>query len=90
MANLPKETFLIDTDFFQSAIVASGRSQNEVADFLGIDKGAMSLLLNGKREMKIREAVTLSKLLSLTLDQVIMRSGALAPKSRPATPKRRS
>jgi transcriptional regulator with XRE-family HTH domain len=89
MANLPKETFLIDTDFFQSAIAASGRSQNEVADFLGIDKGAMSLLLNGKREMKIREAVTLSKLLGLTLDQVIVRSGALSPKSKPTKLKRK-
>lgn len=79
MANLPKYVFQIDKAFFVKAFDNAGLSQNEVATRLKIDKGAMSLLLSGRRKMKIEEAMALAQMLDMTIDKIIAKSGATRP-----------
>lgn len=79
MANLPKYRIPIDKKFFQAAFKDVDLSQNEVADRLGIDRGAMSLLMSGRRKMKIEEAATLAQVLGVPIEKVILRSGATRP-----------
>ncbi len=77
LANLPKHTIPIDKKFFTKAFADAGLSQNKVAAELGLDRGAMSLLINGKRRMKTEEVMQLSTLLNLPVEKVIAKSGSL-------------
>ena len=77
MANLPKYTIPIDSEFFRLALKAAGISQNELAKALGIDKSSMSLVFSGKRHLTLKEAHILAIRLSLDLSVVVKRSGEL-------------
>jgi len=77
MANLPKYTIPIDSEFFRLALKAAGISQNELAKALGIDKGAMSLVFSGKRHLSLKEAHILANRLNLDLSVIVKRSGEL-------------
>lgn len=80
MANLPKHTHPIDTDFFKDAIAKADLTQNEVASRLGLDKGAMSLMIHGKRKMTMAEAVALADMLNLDVHKVLARALGVPPK----------
>ena len=82
MANLPKHTIPIDKKFFTTAFEKKGMSQNEVAEKLGIDKSAMSLMLSGKRKMTVAEAMQLAQMLDKSIETILIRSGGLRAKKK--------
>jgi transcriptional regulator with XRE-family HTH domain len=65
----------IDTKWFQNRVRDAEMSQARLAALLDIDKSALSLMLHGKREMKMTEATRLAEILALPLDQVLAHAG---------------
>lgn len=76
----------VDTRWFQNAIRNADLSQNRLAAVLGIDKGALSLMLNGKRKMTLDEAARLAEILNLPVDEVLAHAGAKLPKGPKSVP----
>jgi transcriptional regulator with XRE-family HTH domain len=70
----------VNTRWFQDKVRDAQMSQNRLAQLLGIDKSALSLMFNGKREMKMDEAARLAEVLSLPLDEVMAHAGVKVPK----------
>lgn len=68
----------IDTDWFRNRLDDRRMSQRDLARHLGLDAAAVSLMLRGKRVMKISEAVAIARLIGVTADEVLSHSGAVA------------
>lgn len=65
----------VDTDWFRARLADRQMSQRGLARALGLDAAAVSLMLRGKREMKITEAVELARLLGVPADDVMQAAG---------------
>lgn len=70
----------MNTKWFQDRVRDAQMSQNRLATLLGVDKSALSLMFNGKREMKMDEAARIAEVLSLPLDEVMAHAGVKVPK----------
>lgn len=65
----------INTAWFKARIADKRLSQRGLARLLGIDHGALSLTLRGKREMKMHEAAEIARLLGVPAEDVIENAG---------------
>jgi DNA-binding XRE family transcriptional regulator len=70
----------VNTRWFQDRVRDADMSQTKLAKLLGIDKSALSLMFNGKREMKMDEAVRIAEVLGLPIDDVMAHAGVKVPK----------
>ena len=65
----------INTAWFQNRIADRRMSQRALARALGMDPGALSLTLRGKRTMKMTEAADIARLLGVPAEEVIENAG---------------
>ena len=65
----------INTAWFQNRIADRRMSQRALARALGMDPGALSLTLRGKRTMKMTEAADIARLLGVPAEEVIEHAG---------------
>lgn len=65
----------IDTDWFQQRITDRQMSQRGLAKLMGIDPGALSLTLRGKRKMTLEEAAQIAVLLDVSTQEILERAG---------------
>ena len=77
---------VIDKRWFQDRIRDAGISQADLARQLEIDRSALSLMLSGKRSMKLEEAAGIAGVLSLDVDDVLARAGVRLPSSATSVP----
>ncbi|QMP18231.1 cI-like putative transcriptional regulator [Ralstonia phage RpY1] len=66
----------IDKVWFEDRIRARKTSQRQLAKLMGMDASAMSLMLNGKRRMRAKEAADVAGLLGVPVDEVLRHAGA--------------
>mgnify|MGYP002779439324 CR=1 FL=1 len=65
----------IDGDWFRAKLAAKHLSQRAMAKHLGIDPGALSLMLNGRRRIQLDEADSIAVFLSEPLPDVLRAAG---------------
>ncbi len=65
----------VDTRWFRDRIADKQMSQRGLARALGIDAAAVSLMLRGKREMKLAEAAEIARLLGVPAQDVLEHAG---------------
>lgn len=65
----------VDTKWFRNRLSDQRMSQRGLARQLGLDPAAVSLMLRGKREMKIAEAAAIARLLGVPADEVMTHAG---------------
>ncbi|RVH56241.1 XRE family transcriptional regulator [Sinorhizobium meliloti] len=66
----------VNYKWFSDKIVAKGLTQRAVAKHLGVDASTLSLLLHGKRRMRVEQAAEIARLLSVPVGDVMRNSGA--------------
>lgn len=66
---------MIDTDWFIAQLSERRMSQRHLARMMGIDPASVHRLLQGKRPMRFDEATQLSRLLGVTVDDVLRHAG---------------
>ena len=82
----------MDTIWFHEALDRAGKSQADLARYLGLPPSAISRMLSGARQMKLLEAVQTAAFLGVTQDEVLRHAGdgsacasfGLAAAARPA------
>lgn len=65
----------MDTKWFRDRLADRGMSQRGLARAMGLDAAAVSLMLRGKREMKLTEAAEVARLLGVPAEDVIAAAG---------------
>lgn len=65
----------VDTDWFRDRLTQRKMSQRGLARALGLDAAAVSLMLRGRREMKLTEAAEVARLLGVPAEDVIAAAG---------------
>lgn len=65
----------INTKWFRDRIADRKLSQRGLARAMGLDAAAVSLMLRGKREMKITEAAEIARLLGVPAEDVLANAG---------------
>lgn len=65
----------MDTDWFTDRIAARKMSQRGLARLMGMDAGAMSLTLRGKRKLTLDEAAQMAVLLDVSTNDVLEHAG---------------
>lgn len=82
----------MDTIWFHEALNRAGRTQADLARYLGLPPSAISRMISGGRQMKLLEAVQTAAFLGVPQEEVLRRAGE-APATRPpeaeAAPARR-
>ncbi|OHV73341.1 helix-turn-helix domain-containing protein [Ensifer sp. LCM 4579] len=66
----------VNYKWFSDKITAKGLTQRAVAKHLGVDASTLSLLLHGKRRMRVEQAAEIARLLSVPVGDVMRNSGA--------------
>lgn len=75
----------IDTRWFQHQIEDKGLSQRQLAKRMRLDPSSVSLMLRGKRHMKVQEAALIAELLGLPLMDVMAKAGISSAEAKSAT-----
>lgn len=71
-----------DTGWFRSELRKQGLTQRDLAKRLSLgDPSVVTFLIQGKRRLKPQEAVILSSLFGVTLEEVMKRAGSIEPDS---------
>lgn len=70
----------VNTKWFQDRIEDRKLSQRKLAAMMGLDPASVSMMLNGKRSIKMAEAASLSSLLGVPLDDVMFNAGLPKPR----------
>ena len=78
----------MDTDWFTDALRRVGCSQADLARHLELPPSAVSRMLRGERQMKIREALAVAQLLGVAQDEVLRHVSVPNPPA-PSEPARR-
>lgn len=65
----------MDTKWFRDRLADRQMSQRALARAMGLDAAAVSLMLRGKREMKLNEAAEIARLLGVGADDVLQAAG---------------
>lgn len=65
----------INTAWFRDRIADRQMSQRALARAMGLDSSAVSLLLRGKREMKLTEAAEIARLIGVPVSDVLENAG---------------
>ena len=69
-------TMGVDTRWFQAQLADRRLSQRKLASLMGLDPGAVSLALHGKRKLSAAEVADIARLLGVGVDEVMMHLGA--------------
>jgi transcriptional regulator with XRE-family HTH domain len=71
----------VDTQWFRGLLAERRMSQRKLAKAMHLDPAALSLLLRGRRNLRLKEAEQLSSLLQIPLGEILAHFGvkALAP-----------
>lgn len=69
----------INTAWFQERLYALEISQTKLGEAMGLDKGAVSLLLRGKRKMSVHEAGQIASVFGVPVDEVLRQAGVSGP-----------
>lgn len=65
----------INTAWFRDKLAEKELSQRGLAKLMGLDSAAVSLMLRGKREMRIAEAAMMASILGVSTEEVIQHVG---------------
>jgi phage repressor protein C with HTH and peptisase S24 domain len=65
----------MDTEWFREALNRAGRTQADLARYLGLPPSAISRMVSGGRQMKLQEAVQTAAFLGVPQDEVLRRAG---------------
>lgn len=65
----------INTKWFQDQLELRGITQKRLSELLQTHTSTVSNFLNGRRKLQLNEATTLSSLLSIPLDDILMHAG---------------
>lgn len=65
----------VDTRWFQNSLRDLRVTQRKLADMLGVDASAVTLMLRGRRKMTAAEAALISRVLGVGVDEVMRRAG---------------
>ena len=65
----------IDTKWFRDKLSDRQMSQRALARAMGLDAAAVSLMLRGKREMKIQEAAEVARLMGVPAEEILTHAG---------------
>lgn len=65
----------INTDWFRDKLAEKQLSQRGLAKLMGLDSAAVSLMLRGKRQMRISEAAMIANFLGVSPEEVIAHVG---------------
>lgn len=70
----------VDIGWFQGQLADRGLSQRKLAAYMGLDPGAVSLMLHGKRRMSADEVAAIARLLGVDPAEVLMHAGVMGHK----------
>ena len=70
---------VVDTAWFKRTLADKHLSQRQLAFRMGMDPGAMSLMLNGKRGMSAGEAAEMARWIGVPVEEVLKRAGVDVP-----------
>lgn len=73
---MPRFRFPIDTAWFKQRFQQKGLTQQRLAEFLKTDDSAIYRILYGLRAIWIYEAVTMARLLEVSVYEIMQRAGA--------------
>jgi len=76
----------INTQWFRDKLADKQLSQRGLARLMDLDSSAVSLMLRGKREIKLAEAAAMARLLGATAEEVLVNAGANVPKASDRVP----
>lgn len=76
----------VNTKLFRDRLAEREMSQRELARRMGLDSAAVSLMLRGRREMKIAEAATIARLLGVPAQEVMTNAGVNVSSRGQSTP----
>jgi hypothetical protein len=79
----------MNTSWFYDALARIGASQADLARHLNLAPSAVSRMLNGERQVKLKEATEIASFLGVAPDEVMRRAGEEASEPRPVMPGRR-
>lgn len=65
----------INTQWFRDKLAERKMSQRGLARAMGLDAAAVSLMLRGKREMKLREAAEVARLMGVPAEDILQHAG---------------
>lgn len=65
----------VDTGWFQGRLADKRMSQRRLASLMGLDPGAVSLALRGKRKLKAGEVADIARLLGVDVADVMLHLG---------------
>lgn len=65
----------VDTEWFRRRLETIKMSQRKLAKHMGLDPGAVSLMLRGMRKIKLEEATLLAQILTSPTSEVIRAAG---------------
>lgn len=64
-----------DKHWFKVRLAELGHTQRALAKVLDIDPAAVTLMLQGKRKIELKEAVALARLLDVSVEEILERVG---------------
>lgn len=79
-----KKASKVDVLWFKRTIEDKRKSQRQLAKFLKLDPSAVTLMLQGKRHIRVGEAVAIAEFLEKPLYEVLERAGIPASEVTPA------
>ena len=65
----------VDTQWFRQRLADRELSMRKLAKILHVDVAAVSLMLRGRRGMRLEEATTIAEVLHVPLSQVLTHAG---------------
>lgn len=65
----------VDTQWFRDKLAARHMSQRGLARAMGLDAAAVSLMLRGKRQMKLQEAAEVARLMGVPAEDILQHAG---------------
>lgn len=65
----------IDTQWFKGMLADRKISQRQLAFKMGMDPASMSLMLRGKRQLRLSEAEQMAQIVDLRVDEILYRAG---------------
>lgn len=65
----------VDTQWFRDKLAERRMSQRGLARAMGLDAAAVSLMLRGRREMKLREAAEIARLIGIPAEEILKHTG---------------
>lgn len=76
----------MDTKWFRDKLADRGMSQRGLARAMGLDAAAVSLMLRGRREMKLHESALIARLLGVPAEDVMKAAGVRMASDNTMTP----